>query len=73
MKLKILMKKLNIIRAAVLVVLAAALCLAGCSTGQGNAGQGSTGQDAAGTQGSPAAQSGSSSAGLRPEDMARLC
>lgn len=73
MKLNLHRKKLDIIRAAALVILAAALCLAGCSTGQGNAGQGSTGQDAAGTQGSPAAQSGSSAAGLHPEDMARLC
>lgn len=43
MKLGMHRKKLNKIRAAALVVLAAILCFAGCSTGQNSAGaQGST-------------------------------
>ena len=58
MKLGMHRKKLNKIRAAALVVLAAILCFAGCSTGQNSAGLGSTGQN---------------SAGLHPEEMARLC
>ena len=72
MKLGMHRKKLNKIRAAALVVLAAILCFAGCSTGQNSAGQGSTSQNSAGAQGTAAAQ-GSTAAGLKPEEMARLC
>ena len=63
-------KKLNMIRAAALVILAAALCLTGCGAGQNSAGRDnavaqSAGKDSAAPRTSPG--------GLRPEEMAQLC
>ena len=61
-------KKLNMIRAAALVILAAALCLTGCGAGQNSAGRDnaaaqSVGQDAAAAQGGGQDNTAAQSAG----------
>ena len=80
MKLGMHRKKLNRIGIAALALIMAALCFAGCSTGQNSASQGSTGQNSAGPQGAATAQgnpdttgAGTTPSGLHPEDMAALC
>lgn len=80
MKLGMHRKKLNRIGIAALALIMAALCFAGCSTGQNSAGQGSTGQNSAVPQGAATAQgnpdttgAGTTPSGLHPEDMAALC
>ena len=75
MRLKMHRNKLNIIRAAMLVILTAALCLAGCSTSQGNASQDSTAAQSAAQGGASQGSAGARTtpSGLHPEDMAALC
>ena len=75
MRLIIHREKLNIIRAAMLVILTAALCLAGCSTSQGNASQDSTAAQSAAQGGASQGSAGerTTPSGLHPEDMAALC
>ena len=80
MKLGMHRRKLNRIGIAALALIMAALCFAGCSTGQNSAGQGSTGQNSAVPQGAATAQgnpdttgAGTTPSGLHPEDMAALC
>lgn len=80
MKLGMHRRKLNRIGIAALALIMAALCFAGCSTGQNSAGQGSTSQNSAGPQGAATAQgnpdttgAGTTPSGLHPEDMAALC
>ena len=58
-----------------LVILTAALCLAGCSTSQGNASQDSTAAQSAAQGGASQGSAGARTtpSGLHPEDMAALC
>ena len=58
-------KKLNRISIAALVILAAALCFAGCGAGRGSTAAPSAGQSTNGARTAPS--------GLTPEEMAMLC
>ena len=80
MKLEMQNRKQNMIRAAAVLILAAALFLAGCGAGRGgayqsSAGRGGTGQENAAQSGadSPDHAGETSPGGLRKEEMGRIC